>query len=160
MSKGLVAYFSASGVTAAVAKKLAQAEGADLYEIKPEAPYTAADLDYTKKDSRSSVEMGDPACRPAISTSVADMDQYQIVFIGFPIWWSREPSIVDTFLDSYSFTGKKIVPFCTSGGGDIAQAAQHIREVVGEGVTVDNGKRLGGEISEEDLKIWTSGLDA
>jgi len=158
MSKVLVAYFSATNVTAKVAAELARAEGADLFEIKPEVPYTAADLDYTVKTSRSNVEMADPSCRPAISGKVADMSKYDAVFVGFPIWWGREPSVVDTFLTSYDLSGKRIVPFCTSGGSGMGKTAERIQSLVGESARVDAGKRLGGEIQEADLKLWTEGL--
>jgi flavodoxin len=155
MKKALVAYFSASGVTEKVAKELARTAGADLFEIKPDPPYTAEDLDWRNKQSRSTLEMADPDCRPAIVGGVEDMGAYDTVFVGFPIWWGREPRVVDTFLDSADFTGKKIVPFCTSGGSGIGKTAERIRSIVGEGVTVDEGRRLGGDVSEEDLKIWT-----
>ncbi len=158
MSKILVAYFSASGVTAKAAEEIAKTENADLFEIKPETLYTEADLDWKNKQSRSSLEMADLNCRPAIVGKVADMEQYDAVFVGFPIWWGREPSVVDTFLDGYDFKGKKIIPFCTSGGSDIGKTAERISSIVGEGACVDTGKRLGGEISEEDLKLWTDGL--
>ena len=121
MSQTLVAYFSASGVTANAAKILAQAAGADLYEIKPEVPYTRADLNWMDKKSRSTVEMNDPSSRPAINGKVEHMDQYQNIFIGFPIWWYREPSIIDTFLESYDFSGKRIILFATSGGSVLAR---------------------------------------
>lgn len=155
MSKVLVAYFSATGVTAKVAAELARAEGADLYEIRPAVPYTAEDLDYTVKESRSNLEMGDPACRPAIDGKIADMSPYDTVFVGFPVWWGREPSIVDTFLESYSLGGKRIIPFCTSGVTGIQGAADHIRGIVGAGVKVDDGKRLGADGSEEEVRTWT-----
>ncbi len=155
MKKALVAYFSASGVTEKVAKELARTAGADLFEIKPDPPYTAEDLDWRNKQSRSTLEMADPDCRPAIVGGVEDMGAYDTVFVGFPIWWGREPSVVDTFLDSADFTGKKIVPFCTSGGSGIGKTAERIRSIVGENVVVDEGRRLGGDVSEEDLKIWT-----
>ena len=158
MSKVLVAYFSVGGATAKAAKELAAVEKADLFEIRPEIPYVPADLDYTNKQSRTTLEMTDPSCRPAIAGKVADMAQYDVVFIGFPIWWGREPSVVDTFLDAYCFIGKKVIPFCTSGGNDTAAAAKRIRELLGEGVCVDDGRRLGGEISEEDLKLWAEGM--
>ena len=158
MSKILVAYFSVGGTTAKAAKDLAAAEGADLFEIRPEVPYVPADLDYTNKQSRTTLEMTDPDCRPAVAGKVEDMAKYDVVFVGFPIWWGREPSVVDTFLEAYSFAGKKLVPFCTSGGNDTAAAAKRIRELLGEGVCVDDGKRLGGELSEEDLKLWAEGL--
>ena len=158
MSKVLVAYFSVGGTTAKAARELAAVEKADLFEIRPEIPYVPADLDYTNKQSRTTLEMTDPSCRPAIAGKVADMAQYDVVFIGFPIWWGREPSVVDTFLDAYCFIGKKVIPFCTSGGNDTRAAAKRIRELLGEGVCVDDGRRLGGEISEEDLKLWAEGM--
>ena len=158
MNRILVAYFSASGVTAAAAAELAKAEGADLFEIRPEELYTAADLDWRDQKSRSTLEMADLNCRPAIVGRVEDMAQYDAVFIGFPIWWGREPSVVDTFLDGYDFKGKKIIPFCTSGGSGMGKTAERIRSLVGEGVIVDEGKRIGGSISEEDLKLWMEGV--
>ena len=158
MSSKLVAYFSASGVTAKVAQEIAAVEKADCFEIRPETPYTREDLDWTNKQSRSTLEMSNPDCRPALSGCVENMDQYDVVFVGFPIWWGREPSVVDTFLTAYDFSGKKLVPFCTSGGSDIGQTAGRIRSLVGEGACVDTGKRLGGEVSEDDLRIWTEGL--
>ena len=127
MKKVLVAYFSASGVTARAAKELAQALDADLYEIRPETPYTAADLDWTNKKSRSTVEMNDPACRPAIAEPVKNMEQYDAVFVGFPVWWYVEPRIVDTFLESYDFSGKTLIPFATSGGSGIEQAQRSLQ---------------------------------
>ena len=154
MKKALVAYFSASGVTEKVAKELAKAGGADLFEIRPEAPYTAEDLDWRNKKSRSSLEMADPDCRPAIAGGVENIGAYDTVYVGFPIWWGREPSVVDTFLDSCDFKGKKIVPFCTSGGSGIGKTAERIRSIVGDQAVVEEGRRLGGEVSEEDLKIW------
>ncbi len=158
MKKALVAYFSVGGVTAKAAAELAAAEGAELFEIRPEIPYTAADLDYTNKSSRTTLEMSDPDCRPAIVGKVGDMGQYSLVFLGFPIWWGREPSAVDSFLDAYDFRGKTLVPFCTSGGNDTAAAAERIRLLLGGGVTVDGGRRLGPEVSAEDLKLWAEGL--
>lgn len=154
MSKVLVAYFSATGNTAKVASELAKAESADLFEIKAETPYTAADLDYMNKDSRSNLEMADESSRPTISGKVDDMAQYDTVFLGFPIWWGREPSIIDTFLDSYAFDGKKIIPFCTSGGSDVDKASLHIKGIVGSDVDVELGKRLGAEATAEDVKLW------
>ena len=158
MGKKLVAWFSASGVTAKVAQELAAVENADCFEIKPEAPYTPEDLDYTNRQSRSTLEMRDPNCRPATLGLVENMAQYDVVFVGFPIWWGREPSVVDTFLTSYDFSGKRIVPFCTSGGSGIGKTAERIQQLVCESARVDAGKRLGGEIQESDLKLWTEGL--
>lgn len=159
MSKKLVAYFSATGVTARIAAELAKAEGADCFEIKPEKPYTKEDLDYTLKDSRSNLEMADEACRPAISGRVDGMALYDAVFVGFPVWWGREPSIIDTFLEAYDFTGKTVIPFCTSGMSGVEKAAARIRGIVGETVTVDDGKRLGAEATEEDVKLWAGLLE-
>ena len=158
MSKKLVAYFSVSGVTAKVAQEIAAVENADCFEIRSEAPYTREDLDWANKQSRSTLEMSDLNCRPAIVGCVENMADYGVVFVGFPIWWGREPSAVDTFLTAYDFGGKKIIPFCTSGGSDIGQTAARIQSLVGDNACVDAGKRLGGEISEADLKIWTEGL--
>ena len=158
MSKILVAYFSASGVTKNVAEELAKVEKAELFEITPETPYTTADLDWKNQQSRSTLEMKDLNCRPAVTGQVENMAQYDIVFVGFPIWWGREPSVVDTFLDAYDFAGKKIVPFCTSGGSGIGETAKRIREIVGAKAMVEEGTRLGGTVSEEDLKTWTAGL--
>ncbi len=126
--KSLVAYFSASGVTAKAAEKIAAAAGADLYEIQPEEPYTPADLNWMDKKSRSTVEMNDPKCRPAIAEAVEDMEQYDTVWVGFPVWWYVEPRIVDTFLESYDFAGKKMIPFATSGGSGIQKAEKSLRE--------------------------------
>ena len=127
MSKILVAYFSASGVTARAAREMAQAVGADLYEIRPAEPYTDADLNWMDKKSRSTVEMQDPACRPAIAEPVERMEQYDTVFVGFPVWWYVEPRIVDTFLEGYDFSGKTVIPFATSGGSGIGKAEQSLK---------------------------------
>ena len=157
MSEILVAYFSASGVTAKVAKDLAKAGGADLFEIRPETPYTAADLDWNNEKSRSTLEMKDPNCRPAIVGRVENMEQYGTVFLGFPIWWEREPGVIDTFLAGYDFRGKMIVPFCTSGGSELCDAPKRIAALA-PGARIGKGRRLGGTVSEADLKIWTAGL--
>lgn len=127
-AKTLVAYFSASGVTAGVAKTIADELNADLFEIRPTELYTDADLNWMDKKSRSSVEMADPASRPAIEGSVADMDSYDTVLIGFPVWWYVEPRIIDTFLESYSFAGKTLIPFATSGGTGIDKAAVSLQQ--------------------------------
>ena len=158
MSKILVAYFSASGVTKKVAEELAKIRRADLFEIRPETPYTRADLDWEDQTSRSTREMQDPDCRPAMAGKVENMAQYDVVFVGFPIWWNREPSVVDTFLEAHDFAGKKLVPFCTSGGSGIGGASKRLRELTGAAVTVEEGMRLGGEVSEQDLETWTAGL--
>ena len=126
MGKTLIAYFSASGVTARAAKEMAEATGADLYEIRPAQPYTAADLNWRDKQSRSTLEMNDPASRPAMAEQAADMGRYDTVLVGFPIWWGVEPRIVDTFLERYDFTGKTMIPFATSGGSGMPHAQKHL----------------------------------
>ena len=153
MSKTLVAYFSASGTTAKVAKKMAEAIGADLFEIKPEMPYTGADLNWQNKNSRSSVEMNDRSSRPAIAVKAADMPQYDVVFVGFPVWWYREPSIIDTFMESYDFAGKTVIPFATSGGSGLGDSAVNMQKLA-KGAKVVNGKRFSGSASAEELKAW------
>ena len=158
MSKVLVAYFSASGVTKKVAVEIAEAEQGSLFEIQPEAPYTAEDLDWTNKQSRSTLEMQNLSCRPPVVGQVENMAQYDVVFVGFPIWWGREPSVVDTFLDAYDFSGKTIVPFCTSGGSGFGETAKRMQEIVGATAVVKEGKRLGGTVSEADLATWESEL--
>ena len=125
--KILVAYFSASGVTARTAEELAKAVGADLYEICPEVPYTRADLDWMDKKSRSSVEMADPSSRPRIAGEMPDLDPYDAVFVGFPIWWYVAPTIINTFLESGDFAGKKVIPFATSGGSGIDRAEKRMQ---------------------------------
>ena len=127
MSKTLIAYFSASGVTARAAREMAQAVGADLWEIVPAQPYTAADLNWRDKESRCTREMTDPASRPALADQGLDVAQYDTVFVGFPIWWGVEPRVVDTFLESYDFTGKTVIPFATSGGSGMPYAQKHLQ---------------------------------
>ena len=127
MSKTLIAYFSAGGVTSQAAREMAAAIGADLYEITPAQPYTAADLDWRDKGSRCTREMTDPASRPAVADRVEHMDAYDTVFVGFPIWWGVEPRVVDTFLESRDLTGKTVIPFATSGGSGMAYAQQHLQ---------------------------------
>ena len=153
--KVLVAYFSATGTTARVADKLAKATGADLFEIKPAQPYTSADLDWTNKKSRSSVEMDDRNARPAIANKVSDMSKYDVIFVGFPIWWYREPSIIDTFMESYDFSGKQVVPFATSGGSGMGDSGSIMQKLAPK-AKVDSGKRFSSGVSEKDLKDWTA----
>ena len=154
MSKALVAYFSASGVTKRVAENLAKAAGADLFEIVPEQIYTSADLNWQDKQSRSSVEMNDRSARPGINSKVTDISQYSHVFIGFPVWWYREPSIIDTFMESYDWNGITVIPFCTSGGSGLGDAGNNM-QALGKGSKVIEGKRLSGNASESELKGWT-----
>ena len=153
--KVLVAYFSASGVTAGVADKLSKAIGADLFEIKPAQVYTSADLDWTNKKSRSSVEMDDRSSRPAIANKVTDMSKYDVIFVGFPIWWYREPSIIDTFMESYDFSGKQVIPFATSGGSGMGDSGSIMQKLAPK-AKVDSGKRFSSGVSEKNLKDWAS----
>lgn len=155
MSSKLVAYFSASGTTARAAQNLARAIDADLFEIVPEQPYSSADLSWNNSSSRSSVEMNDDACRPGISSMVDHMESYDTVFVGFPIWWYVEPRIVDTFLESYNFEGKTIVPFATSGGSGLGKAPQRM-QTIAKGSTVKPGKLLNGRQDAASLQQWVS----
>lgn len=157
MSKKLVAYFSASGTTAAVAKTLSEAAGADLYEIRPQTPYTRADLDWTDKKSRSSVEMNDKSFRPPLADQDAHVENYDTVFLGFPIWWYTAPTIVNTFLESYDFTGKTIILFATSGGSGFGKAASDLAASV-SGAVIRDGKLLNGRQTKEALTSWVNSL--
>ncbi|MBR0107889.1 MAG: flavodoxin [Pyramidobacter sp.] len=152
MSKALVAYFSASGVTAKLAKRLAEAVGADVAEIVPEKPYTSADLDWTNKKSRSSVEMNDRACRPAIASSPSPAG-YDVVFVGFTVWWYREPSIIDTYMEAHDFSGKTVVPFATSGGSGIGDAGANM-QALAKGARVVLGKKWSASASAAELAAW------
>ncbi len=153
MAKALVAFFSASGVTAQVAERLASAIGADLYEIKPEVPYTSRDLDWRNKRSRSSVEMSDSSSRPAIATRVENMGAYDVVFVGFPIWWYREPSIIDTFIEAYDFSGKTVVPFATSGGSGMGNVTRNLQALAPE-AKVAQGERFSPRVAAGELAAW------
>lgn len=154
MKKVLVAYFSASGVTAKVAEKLAIAAEADLFEIVAAAPYSDADLDWRNKNSRSSLEMNDRSSRPDIASRIENISQYDTVFVGFPVWWYREPSIIDTFMEQYDFSGKRIVPFATSGSSGIGDAAENM-QALAKGAQVVSGRRFPSNVAIEDLKAWT-----
>lgn len=152
MSEKLVAYFSASGVTKAAAERLAKAIGADLFEIKPKTPYTRADLDWTDKKSRSSVETNDPNCRPEIFDTLANMDDYSTVFLGFPIWWYVAPKIINTFVESYDFSGKTVIPFATSGGSEMGKTTDVLKSLC-PAANWKNGKVVNG-MSEKMLGDW------
>lgn len=155
----LTAYFSASGTTAKASKALAEAAGADLFEIEPEVPYTKADLNWMDKKSRSTLEMNNPAARPAIKSSIENMNDYDVIFLGFPIWWYREPSIIDTFLEQYDFSGKTIILFATSGGSGLGKAAKEIQRKVSSQAKVIEGKLLNGRVTKESLAQWLDSLD-
>ena len=157
MSKTLVAYFSASGVTEKAAQNLAKAAGADLYQIRPAVPYTGADLNWMDKKSRSSVEMNDKSSRPAIADKDAHIEQYDTIFLGFPIWWYVAPTIINTFLESYDWTGKKIVLFATSGGSGLGKSAAGLRDSA-KGAQIIEGKMLNGNNSPEVLKKWVESI--
>lgn len=153
MSKVLVAYFSASGVTAKLAERLASAIGADLHEIKPEKPYTSADLDWRNSNSRSSVEMKDKSFRPTIANSVENMDQYDTVFVAFPIWWYVAPTIINTFLEAYNLDGKKIIPLATSGSSSMGNTNKELAPSC-KGATLEEGKRFAANAGENELADW------
>ncbi len=157
MSRKLVAYFSATGTTAKVAAALAEAAGADLFEIKPAVPYTAADLDWTDEKARSTREMRDPASRPALAAAPGNLDEYDVVFVGFPIWWYSAPAIIKTFLESRDTSGKTIVPFATSGGSGMGKTREKLRP------SCPNAKLLEGRVFKRgagraELAAWCSGL--
>ena len=159
MSKKLVAYFSASGKTAKVADMLADAVGADIYEIRPEVPYTKADLNWMNKKSRSSVEMNDKAFRPAIADKNAKIDQYDTIFLGFPIWWYVAPTIINTFLEGYDFSGKKIILFATSGSSGFGKTVEELKVSVPASCEIIEGKLLNGKQTIPKIREWTETLD-
>lgn len=152
----LVAYFSATGTTARAARQLAEAVGADLFEIEPEQPYTSADLNWNDKNSRSSREMADETCRPAVAGDAPDMSAYDTVFVGFPIWWYVEPRIIDTFLEAHDLSGKTIVPFATSGGSGLGKEPQRMAALA-TGATVTEGRLLNGNLDANELRAWAEG---
>lgn len=158
MNRKLVAYFSASGVTAKVAEKLSEAIGADLYAIEPEVPYTKADLDWMDKKSRSTIEMNNPASRPAIAGKRDNMNDYDTVFVGFPIWWYVAPTIINTFLESYDLTGKTIIPFATCGGSDMGKTNEKLLPSC-KGAKLLDGKVFKASVSGADLAKWAEGLE-
>ena len=155
--KTLVAFFSCSGTTRRAAQLVAEATDADLYEIKPEIPYTQADLDWTNKKSRSTVEMNDLSSRPAISSKVENMDVYDTVFVGFPIWWYVAPTIINTFLESYDFSGKTVIPFATSGGSGLGETEKKLRPSCSGSTNWKTGKLLN-RGDKASLKAWIEEL--
>ena len=156
--KTVTAYFSAQGNTAKLAKTLAAAAEAELYEVRPAVPYERKDLNWMDKKSRSTVEMQDPNCRPALADTDAPLAEADVIFLGFPIWWYREPSIIDSFLDAYDWTGKTLVPFFTSGGSDLGEGQGRI-ETLAKGAKVLRGKRFSARASESELKKWMESLN-
>ena len=159
MSKKLVTYFSATGTTARVAETLADAIGADLYEIKPEVPYTKADLDWMDKKSRSTIEMNDKSFRPELADTNAEIDKYNTVFVGFPIWWYVAPTIINTFLESYDLSGKKIVVFATSGGSGFGKTLEELRVSVSEKTELIQGELMNGKQSFDKVNAWVTKLN-
>ena len=158
MSKTLVAYFSATGNTEKLAKTLAAAADAELYRITPAVPYARKDLNWLDKKSRTTLEMQDPDCRPEMADCDAPVADADVIFLGFPIWWYREPSIIDSFLEAYDFSGKTVVPFLTSGGSELGEGQERI-ETFAKGASVLPGKRFRPRTGESDLKAWISGLN-
>ena len=158
MSKTLVAYFSASGVTAGLAKNLAKAADADLYEIKPAVPYTDADLNWQDKNSRSSVEMRDKSSRPALADTNANIADHDTILLGFPIWWYVAPTIINTFLESYDFSGKTIILFATSGMSGLGNSAKELKGSISDTAVIKDGKRFDASTSVNELKKWLSTL--
>lgn len=156
-AKALVAYFSATNTTKGVAEHIANGLNADIYEIVPEEPYTDADLNYNDDNSRTTIEMNDPSARPAISGSVENMEQYDIVFVGFPIWHGQAPRIISTFLERYDFAGKTIVPFCTSGSSGVGSSATNLEQLI-SGADWLPGKRFNGGDSQDTVMEWIDGL--
>ncbi len=157
MSKKLVAYFSASGVTERLAKTLAETVGADLFEIKPAVPYTKADLNWMDKSARSTIEMNDPASRPEIAEKLGNMGDYDTIFVGFPIWWYVAPTIINTFLESYDMKGKTIIPFATSGGSGMGKTNQKLAPSC-QGAKLIEGKVLRASASSKELASWVDSL--
>ena len=156
VNKVLVAYFSASGVTKSVAQQLAEVTGGTLHEIKPAQPYTDADLDWRDKQSRSSVEMQEKSSRPAITDKLANMQDYDVIYVGFPIWWYTCPTIINTFMEAYDFKGKTMIPFATSGGSSIKKACEDLKAAYPD-VKWKEGKLLN-STSKKDLEDWVKKL--
>lgn len=158
--KSLVAYFSASGVTKKAAEMLAEAIKGDIFEIKPAVPYTQADLNWLDKSSRSSVEMKDKSSRPEIAEKIDSIEEYDVIFLGFPIWWYVAPTIINTFLEGYDFTGKKIVLFATSGGSGFGKTVENLKGSVSDKAIISEGRMLNGALSINELKAWAEGFTA
>ena len=157
VSRVLVVYFSATNTTEQVAERMAQGIGADLYEIVPEEPYTEQDLNYNDSGSRASLEQNDPEARPAIAGDVYPIDSYEVVFLGYPIWWGEAPKIIATFLERYDWTGKTLVPFCTSGSSGITSSVETLQPLA-ESAVWQEGRRFEGDTSQEEIMAWVEEL--
>ena len=153
----IVAYFSATGTTKGVAERLASAVGADLYEIVPAEPYSDADLNWHDSSSRTTKEQDDKSVRPGIAGDALDLSGYTTIYVGFPIWWGEEPRIMDTFVESYDFSGKTVIPFCTSGGSGIGSSGKNMEKLT-SGATWLDGARFSGSVQEDELRAWADGL--
>lgn len=153
----LVAYFSATGTTKGVAEKIAAVTGGDLYEILAAEPYSDEDLNYNDSSSRSTKEQNDKSIRPEIGSEELSLEGYTTLYLGFPIWWGEEPRILDTFVETYSFDGITVIPFCTSGGSGIGRSGSNMEELAGSGTWLE-GERFSGSVSEEELQTWVIGL--
>ena len=158
MKQSLVTYFSASGVTAKVARMLADVTGAELYEIKPQVPYTAADLDWMDKKSRSTIEMNDKSYRPPLADKNANIGAYDTICVGFPIWWYVAPTIINTFLESYDFSGKTIILFATSGGSGFGKTVSMLQGSVAEDTKMIEGKLFGSRTTKDEIASWIESL--
>lgn len=157
--KTLVTYFSATGTTKAAAEKLAKITNADIYEIKPEVPYTSADLDWHDKESRSTIEMQDKNSRPAMADKNAKIENYDVIYVGFPIWWYVAPTIINTFLESYDFSGKTVILFSTSGGSDFGETVENLKGSCSPKTIIKEGKVFRGNPTEADIEAWVKSMN-
>ena len=153
-NKILIAYFSCTGNTKHLAESTATALSADIFEIKPKVPYTSEDLDWHDKNSRTTIEMNDDSSRPEIAEKIDNFDQYSTIVIAYPIWWSKAPKIIDTFVESYDFSGKTIIPICTSGGSEIGSSGSYLATLTSNSAKWLNGQRFNTNTSADELKTW------
>ena len=154
----IVVYFSATGTTKAVAERIASVTGSDIFEIIPVEPYSDSDLDWNDDNSRTTIEMNDPDVRPAIANDTVELDGYTTVYIGYPIWWGDAPRIMSTFVETHSFDGKTVIPFCTSGSSPIGRSGENLASQAGSGNWLSGG-RLDAGISETEIEDWINGMD-
>ena len=150
----LVAYFSATGNTKTVAEQIADVTGGELYEIEPAEPYTSEDLDYNNDDCRANLEMNDDTVRPEIAVAIENIEQYDTIYLGYPIWWGNAPRIMNTFVETYDLSGKTVVPFCTSGGSGISTSVDTLQELAGDGITWMEGQRFDRDVSADEISQW------
>lgn len=150
----LVAYFSATGNTKTAAEQIADVTGGELYEIEPAEPYTSEDLDYNNDDCRANLEMNDDTARPEIAVAIENIEQYDTIYLGYPIWWGNAPRIMNTFVETYDLSGKTVVPFCTSGGSGISTSVDTLQELAGDGITWMEGQRFDRDVSADEISQW------